>query len=1087
MQGIFCNKAFRYLIVLFGLLPGSFSVCAAADISLNNRVADSLTRCAQYDKAITLLESLRQSETDNHKIACLWLQQSQVLLKQGNDRQAAKAISEASNRAASIKNPANRLQFHMALQKARYAGFLWKQEEYLRWLQHAKSLLQTTGYADPDDLVQLNEEYGTYYMRQKEYLYAANYLEKALEAQDEETWSGRIRANLLDIQLAEAYRHLDKKEAGRYIEEALSFQELAKGTPHPALTENYLYAATFLIMTNDDRDKIKDLLSKASLVIADHYAVDHFFYGILYYLKSRIEYHENDFENAFLFSTQAEKIAAGYPILKEYRILNLYFIANNYYYYYKNDFKKSISYYTLVLKNLEGIQKPPLALLYQSLGLAWWQLDHQENAKKYLQKSLDVSRFPETVNDSITRSNTYLKLASIDLAENNYAHSQVYFGEAIQTLPKHKQYRKQKQSTYFEIGRSYDWYGETLKALQAFQQSIIYSCINFSDTSCLANPSIKDVLLSNNILIECLTSKAYALYRLYERNMRKTSFLEASLNCQELAVKLLDHKAMSIDEENSGLDFYTRNPRVLNNAVSYATLLYLKTGKRYYAEKAFGYSEKSKMQLLTAKSKRRDVLVRAGVPDTLINKEESITNEILDIENRIRLDAGDLTYANTDERLLIRLNRLYVLREEIAGMIDKEYHATHLSQFEIKSDGIARVQQILEEEEVLLEYQLLKTEIITFVVRKHDFHIHFQFIDKEVPVMISRLRDVISSDPLQEPYDSSYNSFVEVSSYLYGKLILPVYDKIRGKRLIIVPHNDLTLFPFEVLISDTPPSTKKPGYKNLQYLIREFPVTYAFSANLLQDQDIKRKKAKGTGVFLPDYSTYSEKCMQNQLPELKGAAREASLIRKITHGKFFGGTLADEHNFKNMSGRFRILHIAAHSFLDDQNPLLSCLVMSAPDDTADDGKLHAFEIMQMKLNAQLVVLSGCNTGYGVLRKNEGLISLTRSFLYTGVRTVAYTLWPVADASGARISSSLFRKLKQLNRLDDALRDSKLEFLEDADPLTAHPFYWAGYVVAGKANPLVIYNYKPWLVFSLISVLTIVIAFLLLKNLRNRAS
>lgn len=1086
MPAIFHNKVFRYLLMWIVLLLSTFSACVAAGVHLNDQVVDSLICIAQYDKALTLIESSRQLETDKYKIADLLLQQSQVLLKQGNDHQAGKAISDASDIITSLKGPVNRLLFRLALQKARHAGFLWNQKEYLRWLQQAKRLLQSIENADPDDLARLYEEYGVYCMRQKEYGNSAQYYEKALKLQDEETWNGCIKANMLQIRLAEAYRHIDKKEARSYIEEALSFPELMKRTPHPALTENYIYAAEYLISTHDETVKIKDLLGKATSVIADHYAMDHFLNGVLYYLKSKIEYNERDYENAFLFGTQAESIAARYPVLKEYRVFNLYLIANNYYSYYKKDFSKSIGYYTLMLENTRGIQKPPLAILYQAMGLAWWQLDHQENSKKYLQKSLDVSRFPETVNDSITRSNTYLKLAEIDLAENNFAHAQVYFGKAIQTLPKYKQYRQQKRVTYHKLGRVYARHHETMKALQAFQQSIIFSCRNFSDTSAFANPDVSDILLNDEI-IGCLNDKAYTIYQIYEKNTHKTEYLKASLDCQELAVKLMDYLALGIDEENSGLDFYTRNPRALNNAVSYASLLYLKTGERLYAEKAFGYSEKSKMQLLTAKIKRRGILEQAGVPDSLIIEEEKITHEILDIENRIRLDAGELTDAYTDDRLLIRLNRLYAVREEIAGMINREYPATHLSQYKMVSDGIARVQQMLEEEQVLIEYQLLKTEIITFVISKQDFRIHFQFIDKEVPDMISRLRDVISSDPMQKSYDSAYNSFVEASSYLYDKLIRPVYAQIRGKRLIIVPHNDLTLFPFEILISSAPAPTEKPGYKSLQYLIREFPVTYAFSANLLQDQHSRRKKAKGTGVFLPDYSTYSKIRTQDQLPELKGAAHEASLIRKITHGRLFGGTLANENNFKNKAGRFRILHIAAHSFLDNQNPLLSFLLMSAPDDTIDDGKLHAFEIMQMKLNAQLVVLSGCNTGFGVLRNNEGLISLTRSILYTGVRTVAYTLWPVADVSGAKITGSLYKKLQQLNRLDDALRNSKLEFLENADPVTSHPFYWAGYVVAGKAGRLVIYNYNLRLVLSLVSILTMVIAFLLLKRFRNRAS
>ncbi len=1087
MPGIFSNEAFRYFILWIALLLSPFSARAAANqAQLNDHVVDSLIRCAQYDKALKVIETCTKSATDKHKTAYLLLLRSQVLLKQGNNVQAGKTISEASMIISSLKSPGCRLLFYQALQKARHAGFLWNQEEYYRWLQHAKNLLKSTRDADPDDLAQLYEEYGTYFFRQKEYRNSANYYKLALKALDDETWYSSMCANLLQIRMAEVLRHIDKVEARQYIKTALSFLDHNKKPLHPALAENYLYASEYLIATHEEIVKIKDLLNKASFIIADHYPMNHFLNAILYFLKSKLEYNESDYENAFLFGTQAESIASRYPVLKEYRVINLYLIANNYYCYYKKDFKKSIGYFTLVLENIEGIRKPPLAKFYQAMGLAWVELNNPGNAKKYLLRSLDASRFPENVNDSVTRSNTFLELARIDLSENNYAHAQVYFEKAIQMLPKYRQYRLQKQVTYSEIGRTYARHHETMKALQAFQQSIMFSCRNFSDTSFLANPAVSDVLL-NDGLIECLSYKAYAIYQLYEKNTQKTEYLKASLDCQELAVKLLDHQALRIDEENSGLDFYTRKPTVLNNAVSYATLLYLKTGERLYAEKAFGYSEKSKMQLLTAKSKRRNILEQEGIPDSLISKEERIVHEILDIENRIHLDAGDLSGTYTDDRLLIRLNRLYALRDDIAGMINNKYHVSQLTQYEMATNGIARAQQMLEEDQALLEFQLLRTEIITFVIRKYDFYIHYQPIDKEIPKLIGRLRNVISSDPMQASYDTSYRAFVEASSSLYDKLIRPVYDKIRGKRLIIVPHNDLTLFPFEILISGNPAPNARPDYKSLQYLIREFPVTYAFSANLMQDQYNKRKKAKGAGIFLPDYNTYSGKRVHDQLPELKGAAGEASLIRKITHGRLFGGSLASENNFKNKAGRFRVLHIAAHSFLDDRNPLLSYLVMSAPEDTTDDGKLHAFEIMQMKINAQLVVLSGCNTGYGVLRKNEGLISLTRSFLYTGVRTVAYTLWPVADASGAKITGNLYKKLRHLDRLDDALRNSKLEFLENADPVAAHPFYWAGYVVAGKADRLVIFNYNPRLVISLASVLTMVLAFLLVNSFRNRAS
>jgi CHAT domain-containing protein len=136
--------------------------------------------------------------------------------------------------------------------------------------------------------------------------------------------------------------------------------------------------------------------------------------------------------------------------------------------------------------------------------------------------------------------------------------------------------------------------------------------------------------------------------------------------------------------------------------------------------------------------------------------------------------------------------------------------------------------------------------------------------------------------------------------------------------------------------------------------------------------------------------------------------------------------------------------------------------MSYTGDTTEDGFLYAYEISQLNLNAQMVVLNGCNTGYGVLRKSEGLISIARSFFYTGVKTVAYSLWPVADNSGSVLVSGFYKELKKNEPLDDALRDTKLSFIESTDPVKAHPYYWANFMIAGNTDPVRLYKYPVWL-------------------------
>jgi CHAT domain-containing protein len=158
--------------------------------------------------------------------------------------------------------------------------------------------------------------------------------------------------------------------------------------------------------------------------------------------------------------------------------------------------------------------------------------------------------------------------------------------------------------------------------------------------------------------------------------------------------------------------------------------------------------------------------------------------------------------------------------------------------------------------------------------------------------------------------------------------------------------------------------------------------------------------------------------------------------------------------------------------------------MTAPSDSNEDGNLYSFELSQMKLNAQLVVLSGCNTGYGLLRNSEGLISIARSFFYTGVRTVVYTLWPIADQAGSKLIGNFYQGLRHRQTLDIAMRTAKLNYLEMTDPVKAHPFYWAGYAIVGKTDPVPIARPYLWaeILFSSL-VIIILLSFFLYRKIK----
>jgi CHAT domain-containing protein len=134
----------------------------------------------------------------------------------------------------------------------------------------------------------------------------------------------------------------------------------------------------------------------------------------------------------------------------------------------------------------------------------------------------------------------------------------------------------------------------------------------------------------------------------------------------------------------------------------------------------------------------------------------------------------------------------------------------------------------------------------------------------------------------------------------------------------------------------------------------------------------------------------------------------------------------------------------------------------------------------MKLKAQMAVLSACNTGLGEIHEGEGVMSLGRAFAYAGVPSIVMSLWPAEDESTADLMGYFYEGLAEGQAKDEALRNAKLRFLEEIPPSKHHPFYWAGFVVQGDAGPLEKGGIPVW-GWILIGLIIIVVGGVIAKN------
>ena len=193
--------------------------------------------------------------------------------------------------------------------------------------------------------------------------------------------------------------------------------------------------------------------------------------------------------------------------------------------------------------------------------------------------------------------------------------------------------------------------------------------------------------------------------------------------------------------------------------------------------------------------------------------------------------------------------------------------------------------------------------------------------------------------------------------------------------------------------------------------------------------------------------------MAPQPARLPHSTREVEALGALFRGpRLLVGNAATEHSFKAEASRHRVVHLATHGFFDRANPLFSGIELGRDD--REDGRLQVYEILRLELGAALVTLSACQTALGSgevsdVPLGEEFVGLTRAFLSAGAGAVMASLWDVSDQATPALMERFYSEARRRG-LSDALADAQRARLRAGGP-TAHPFYWAPFVLVGAAN------------------------------------
>lgn len=353
-------------------------------------------------------------------------------------------------------------------------------------------------------------------------------------------------------------------------------------------------------------------------------------------------------------------------------------------------------------------------------------------------------------------------------------------------------------------------------------------------------------------------------------------------------------------------------------------------------------------------------------------------------------------------------------------------------------------ESVPDEESVILEYFLGDSSSFLWVISEEEHELFILPGRNELKNNIETIRF-----SLTKPDASNLPFFTRSAQMLYKQLLeqaVPYIEK--GKKLVIIPDGELYYLPFEVLLTKAPKRGKSSDPTTLPYLVKKHPLSYGHSATILMNMSTG---IQAEGGMQPRLLAFGDPEFSSQYKRLEYSAGEVESISSFfepSGADVFVQNEASEKRIKNTPmDQYSHIHFATHGTVDEVIPDFSSLVLAMDPDRNEDGLLQAWEIMDLELNADLVVLSACQSGLGKMVRGEGMVGLTRAFMYAGTPTVLVSLWNVADISTAGLMEKFYENLikKELTKTD-ALRRAQLSMIKDEQ--FAHPFYWAPFVLIG---------------------------------------
>ena len=717
-------------------------------------------------------------------------------------------------------------------------------------------------------------------------------------------------------------------------------------------------------------------------------------------------------------------------------------------------------------------------------------MGEKQKALEYYSQSLPLSR---ATGDRAGEADTLNNIGSVydDLGEKQKALE--YYSQSL-PLRRATGDRAGEATTLNNIGNVYDDLGEKQKALEYYSQSLPLSRATgdrAGEATTLNNiGALYSELREQQKALEYYSQslplsravgnrsgEAATLFQIAFAKRDQNNLTEA-LTDIESSLKIIENLRTKIASPELRTSYFSTVQGYYEFYIDLLMQLHEQQPNSNYNIKALEASERSRARSLLELLFESNANIREGISPDLLQQEKSLQQQLDAIEKQriqelSRSNPNQTKIDEIDSRRLALLQQYQQIQAQIRSASPRYAALTQpqpLTLPEIQK-------QILDENTILLQYSLGKYRSYLWVVTSTGLTSYELPSQVDIETAARNFRDAITS-PIQRDIPQKV---AEASANLSQLILQPAAALLGNKRLLIVPDGVLHYTPFPAL---TLPQTR--GQNTNVPLIASHEIITLPSASTLAilRQNYGDRKPPGRTlailadpVFSPDDERIKGKITQataekleannlglnrslrasnrgwppDRLPFTRQEAQTiSSLFPSASSRQIFDFDASRPTATDGQLANYQIVHFATHGLANSKNPELSGILMSMVDDKGNlvNGFLRLTDIFNLKLAANLVVLSACQSGMGQNVKGEGMVGLTRGFMYAGAQRVAVSLWSVDDEGTAVLMQKFYQKMLQQKLAPAAaLRAAQMEMMRIEK--WKSPYYWAAFTLQGE--------------------------------------